>query len=360
MNQTDIHNNDYKQPNKRLKQTSIFEYVVASPKNPSKHCVKKEGIKQLQCGQGDVAMLKMDIPNNETIQDNDNKSQNYSNSSDHSISHSDLISEDDSKSADSSLSIERISDEANQSKTVSEDSHESQWSDFDVDEVMKSVEDDEEMTNEVDNSEEQSPMNFNRIPNCSLPLPPLNHDSTRFLLFKLPLVRGQTPQPFPDEYEDEWDSRFFVKMPCSPKNRIISLKIIDDKRISTMESKWESIENCLLGNPITNSNELAEAMKKYNPNLKNFNFEVLHHLFSETCDRERLAFFNEILPQLIKMALDLPKIVTKSVPLLKQHQNKTLFLSQQQIGCLLANAFFSTYPKRATEYKNYPEINFKR
>uniref|UniRef100_A0A8D0APV9 poly(ADP-ribose) glycohydrolase n=1 Tax=Sander lucioperca TaxID=283035 RepID=A0A8D0APV9_SANLU len=53
----------------------------------------------------------------------------------------------------------------------------------------------------------------------------------------------------------------------------------------------------------------------------------------------------------------------KPIPLLKSRMNHSLTLSQEQIACLLANAFFCTFPRRnsrKSEYCNYPEINFYR
>jgi azurin len=44
---------------------------------------------------------------------------------------------------------------------------------------------------------------------------------------------------------------------------------------------------------------------------------------------------------------------------LKKGKTKSITLSQQQIACLLANAFFCTYPRRNakgrnSEFSNYP------
>ncbi|CAG2182568.1 unnamed protein product, partial [Oppiella nova] len=93
-----------------------------------------------------------------------------------------------------------------------------------------------------------------------------------------------------------------------------------------------------------------------------YSFDVLHDLlYAKSSADERNQFFDEILPQMIQLALRLPHIVTQSVPLLRQRHNTTLFLSQHQIACLLANAFFCTFPKRSqtnVEYKNFPIANF--
>lgn len=55
----------------------------------------------------------------------------------------------------------------------------------------------------------------------------------------------------------------------------------------------------------------------------------------------------------------------QTIPLLQSGHPAILTLSQLQIACLLANAFFCTFPHRnATapnaEYHNYPSINFTR
>ncbi|CDQ97703.1 unnamed protein product, partial [Oncorhynchus mykiss] len=52
-----------------------------------------------------------------------------------------------------------------------------------------------------------------------------------------------------------------------------------------------------------------------------------------------------------------------AIPLLKKGQTQSITLSQSQIACLLANAFYCTFPHRNSpnpraEYHNYPTINF--
>lgn len=74
-------------------------------------------------------------------------------------------------------------------------------------------------------------------------------------------------------------------------------------------------------------------------------------------------FFTNTLSQIIRLALQLPDIVPSAIPLLKRGHNKSISLSQQQIACLLANAFLCTFPRRndiksKSEYASYPTINF--
>lgn len=91
--------------------------------------------------------------------------------------------------------------------------------------------------------------------------------------------------------------------------------------------------------------------------------KIIVCLFQELDESETNAFFGETLPAIIRLALRLPELVPCAIPLLKHGINKSISLSQQQVACLLANAFLCTYPRRNTadekaEYKNYPNINF--
>uniref|UniRef100_A0A8C5HPV7 poly(ADP-ribose) glycohydrolase n=1 Tax=Gouania willdenowi TaxID=441366 RepID=A0A8C5HPV7_GOUWI len=64
-----------------------------------------------------------------------------------------------------------------------------------------------------------------------------------------------------------------------------------------------------------------------------------------------------------KMTLQTHSTRKQPIPLLKSKNHHSLTMSQEQIACLLANAFFCTFPRRnsrKSEYGNYPEINFYR
>lgn len=61
---------------------------------------------------------------------------------------------------------------------------------------------------------------------------------------------------------------------------------------------------------------------------------------------ERDRFFKVILPGMQQLALRLPELVKRPIPFLKQQQDSAVTLSQEQIACLLANAFFCTFPCR--------------
>uniref|UniRef100_A0A667WPI4 poly(ADP-ribose) glycohydrolase n=1 Tax=Myripristis murdjan TaxID=586833 RepID=A0A667WPI4_9TELE len=93
--------------------------------------------------------------------------------------------------------------------------------------------------------------------------------------------------------------------------------------------------------------------------LSSSRFFLLQYL--ERCEAQHL--FKAVLPDMVTLALSAPRLCTMPIPLLKSRMNHSLTLSQEQIACLLANAFFCTFPRRnsrKSEYSNYPEINFYR
>ncbi|KAF9581542.1 hypothetical protein BGW38_001407 [Lunasporangiospora selenospora] len=67
--------------------------------------------------------------------------------------------------------------------------------------------------------------------------------------------------------------------------------------------------------------------------------------------RERAHFFDVTLPRMQALALRLPELIAKPIPFLKRQQDSAVTLSQEQIACLLANAFFNTLPCRHAPIK---------
>lgn len=171
------------------------------------------------------------------------------------------------------------------------------------------------------------------------------------------LPSSAPPRPFPDSFRDVWDSNH-VRMPCSQK----CLYPVAGR--DELSSKWDLIVHCLK-RPIHNSGELVEAILGYNARQRGkWNFDLLVAFFANQHHKEDTElFFTTILPRLVDLTLSLPNIVTHAVPLLKQQQDYAITMSQKQAACLLANAFFCTFPyrnssKRTAEYSNYPFINF--
>ncbi|XP_041988363.1 poly(ADP-ribose) glycohydrolase-like [Aricia agestis] len=166
--------------------------------------------------------------------------------------------------------------------------------------------------------------------------------------------------PKPQIGRDKWDDDH-VRLPCSPH----SLYPVENSSGSkNIVNRWEMIQRAL-NRPMRNSKELADAILSYNTQYKTrWKFAALHGLFNGYLEEEESKYFFDVtLPEIAKLALALPKLIQSPIPLLKQDKDRSISMSQQQISCLLANAFFCTFPRRNTmkknsEYSTYPHINF--
>ncbi|GFX24064.1 poly(ADP-ribose) glycohydrolase [Trichonephila clavipes] len=220
---------------------------------------------------------------------------------------------------------------------------------------------------ESNSADEELQLSYlNRIPECSIPLPKLEPLENHLIMFSPHIRPGDAPRPYPPIYRDNWNSDY-VRMPCSPQNLYLVENSNGDKQI---KSRWDLICQSLRRN-ISSSEDLEAAILEYNFQFRGkWNFCGLHTFFNSCLtEHERCHFFEEILPNMINMALNLPNICTQSIPLLKKGKDRYLTMSQKQIGCLLLNAFFCTFPNRSiqsrkfrwnTDYPTYPDINFNR
>ncbi|KAA0203198.1 hypothetical protein HAZT_HAZT007474 [Hyalella azteca] len=132
---------------------------------------------------------------------------------------------------------------------------------------------------------------------------------------------------------------------------------------SDVVPRWNVITEAL-SKPITSISELQEAILSYNTRYRGkWKFHGLYALVNQFDECEEQELFGTTLPKMCRLALRLPELITAPVPLLSQNSQASLTLSQLQIACLLANAFFCTFPRRNargsnSEYANYPDINF--
>lgn len=195
-----------------------------------------------------------------------------------------------------------------------------------------------------------------RLPDV-LSLPSLNTDDpTHTVLVQPDFRRGKIPVPCSDKYVDKWDDAH-VRMPCSPLNQ--------SKGISrNHETQWEII-NRVLQMPIKSSKDLEVTIKAYNHCATKLDFTGLHYFFEKVLsDADRRSFFADVLPSMAELVLELPKLCPHPIPLLKRQTSHAITLSQKQVACLLANAFFCTFPARhcsqcsKPEYKHFPSMNF--
>lgn len=203
---------------------------------------------------------------------------------------------------------------------------------------------------------------LNRTPGCMERLPNLVSNNIHTVLFKVPFnpSTGKPPDPHPSGFKDRWDNDH-VRMPCSNYNEY-PVKGKDGKQ--TVRRRWDMITEVLLCN-IPGPYELEEVILTYNSRYSDrWDFKTLHQFFSNEIEQEeRDHFFNKTLKDMVTLALNLPNLCTQPIPLLKKGKSRSVTFSQQQLACLLANAFFCTFPRRnarqkSSEYSNYPSINF--
>uniref|UniRef100_A0A3P9PWP0 poly(ADP-ribose) glycohydrolase n=1 Tax=Poecilia reticulata TaxID=8081 RepID=A0A3P9PWP0_POERE len=201
---------------------------------------------------------------------------------------------------------------------------------------------------------------LNRKPQCAPPLSHLKATPNHTVTVRTDLLReGEVPIPYPSKFRDVWDD-LSVKMPCSEKN-LFPLETEDG---SGFQSRWELIHTAL-HRGFKSCLDVRDAILRYNTaHAKKWDFTALNLFcteYLELCELQQL--FEGILPDMVELALSAPRLCTMPIPLLKSGMNHSLTLSQEQIACLLANAFFCTFPRRnsrKSEYCNYPEINFYR
>ncbi|XP_073775171.1 poly(ADP-ribose) glycohydrolase isoform X2 [Danio rerio] len=197
-----------------------------------------------------------------------------------------------------------------------------------------------------------------RAPACCRPLPVLRATEDHTVLIRTDLLHpGKVPVPFPcpEERRDRWDDTH-VKMPCSQHN----LFPVDP---TTLQSRWDLI-NKALSVSFSSSHDVQDAILKYNAShAKHWSFTALHSYCTGLQEAESAQLFNDLLPSMARLALRASSLFTQPIPLLTAQRCGSITLSQDQVSCLLANAFFCTFPRRnsrRTEFSNYPDINFSR
>ncbi|KAK4881299.1 hypothetical protein RN001_004618 [Aquatica leii] len=186
----------------------------------------------------------------------------------------------------------------------------------------------------------------------SFPTPSIIASRFHAVLYQLPATLSSPPRPHVSIQTNHWDNDH-VRMPYSSKN------VFPGKNANgseTLKKRWEIIQEALL-QPITSVRELELAINKYNTRLPKF--LALHYFFEEVLEEEEAEqFFNNLLPAIIRLALQLPEILPGNLPLLRRGSCRSISLSQLQIASLLANAFLCTLPWRKDVSNTYPGVNF--
>lgn len=199
-----------------------------------------------------------------------------------------------------------------------------------------------------------------RIPECAPPLPRLKVAHNHSVMIRTDLLKeGEVPVPYPGKFRDAWDD-VTVKMPCSEKN----LLQVETEDVNTLQNRWHLI-SASLESECKSSLDIKDAILSYSgPYAKRWDFTALNVFCTEALQPSDVQkLFEVLLPSMVQLALAAPHLCTQQIPLLKQRMNHSITMSQHQIACLLANAFFCTFPRRnyrKNEYGNYPDINFQR
>ncbi|KAF9959782.1 hypothetical protein BGZ72_008813 [Mortierella alpina] len=221
-------------------------------------------------------------------------------------------------------------------------------------------------------------------------------------------IAGLDPQefPFPKDFQDCWD-RHHVRLPCSTHTSSTNSKgwseivqglttpITNAQELSKMMALWNEGDDAAWNtnaleaflntkadrqsvseqsrprghhgydSPLAGleDSELDEHSESYAldrdqdgdvnmssapeiPESENYyhNAETAEDQFLDK--EERIRFFDVILPKMQALALRLPELVKKPIPFLNEQEDSAITLSQEQIACLLVNAFFCTFPCR--------------
>uniref|UniRef100_A0AAQ4QKL9 poly(ADP-ribose) glycohydrolase n=1 Tax=Gasterosteus aculeatus aculeatus TaxID=481459 RepID=A0AAQ4QKL9_GASAC len=202
-----------------------------------------------------------------------------------------------------------------------------------------------------------------RMPECGSVLPPLRDvPGEHTVMIRTDLLRrGRVPVPYPAQFKDTWDD-VHVKMPCSSSNLF---PVLDEVTHGLQnKSRWELIKETL-NKTFLSQPELKEAILKYSASqAKKWDFTALRLYCTKVLEPDAAEhLFDSLLPDMVQLALRASELCTKPIPLLKGGMNHSITMSQEQVACLLANAFFCTFPRRNSrrnEYCNYPDINFFR
>ncbi|KAL0965189.1 hypothetical protein UPYG_G00277940 [Umbra pygmaea] len=198
-----------------------------------------------------------------------------------------------------------------------------------------------------------------RAPACHLQLDPLTFTRTHSVFIDVKEY-SRTKSLIAQPGQHVWN-KDFVKMPCSKESHMTKTKIGISFEVARWDEIFEHLGN-LSKKPTASVADVEKAIKKYNPKYGDrWSFDALNTFVKKTPEQEN--YYTSVFPKIAELAIKLPQCIKKAIPLLQKGQMRSITLSQFQIACLLANAFYCTFPHRNSqnpkaEYHNYPSINF--
>ncbi|KAK0421174.1 hypothetical protein QR680_015095 [Steinernema hermaphroditum] len=152
-----------------------------------------------------------------------------------------------------------------------------------------------------------------------------------------------------------WETKHVVRMPFSTSR----LK-------SDGSSEAEFVKCCLmkLTVPQKSIELVTTVIDSYQD--ERYQYDSLHTLFNKKMSPEQRAYNLEIvIPNIAKLALRLSDLITKPIPRLRSSVSGSVTFSQEQVACLMANAFLCTFPPpsfplyRGRAYMNF-SLMFKK
>ncbi|KAL7059135.1 hypothetical protein AAHC03_013896 [Spirometra sp. Aus1] len=148
---------------------------------------------------------------------------------------------------------------------------------------------------------------------------------------------------------ETWD-KDYVMLPCSSQ----SLHTENSKSVT----EWTVIKQALSGS-MESTETFKKAVLSYNEDYAREKWDV--DILSAALQRR--PDFKPLLKKIADLALKLPDLIAHPIPLMKQNEESSISLTQMQIACLLANAFYCTFPGRSgTNSKRrkptFPSVNF--
>ncbi|KAJ7988276.1 hypothetical protein DPEC_G00321900 [Dallia pectoralis] len=198
-----------------------------------------------------------------------------------------------------------------------------------------------------------------RAPRCHVELEPLTFSRTHNVFVDVNEFRNKKKIK-PQHGHHVWH-KDFVKLPSSPECHFTKTGFVSNSEVVRWQEVSKQLEN-LAKKTSASVADVEKAIKKYNPKYEDqWSFDALH-TFVQMAPKEE-NYYSSVFPKIAKLASSLPKLIQKAIPLLQKGQTRSITLSQEQIACLLANAFYCTFPHRNSqspraEFHNYPTINF--
>ncbi|XP_037403547.1 poly(ADP-ribose) glycohydrolase isoform X1 [Pygocentrus nattereri] len=200
-----------------------------------------------------------------------------------------------------------------------------------------------------ENQEDTYPIGrLKKDPDCHMQLDSLSGGPHHTVLIDTKEFYDRKLTPYKGQHV--WDSNHVKLPPGLPK--------------SNAEARWRAVQRALhnltMSKPSVGDVEMA--IKSYNHSHQmQWPFDSLYTYFK--CLNKKEKNFSSVISKMASLALQLPDLIKHPIPMLKQHRSHAITMSQVQISCLLANAFFCTFPHRnatkpGSEYSNYPTINF--